>query len=107
MCSERVSIQQLAIDGNLASAAAEVLVDNSTSDAIVRAHDATAALWFSLDEIEAVVRSIELVQEHMEEGDAKAGRVFAMVRTVCELLGTAQLLRDDIEEALSPAMPKM
>jgi hypothetical protein len=73
----------------------------SADDAqIAAAVDALGALWFSLDEIDAVARSIELVQEHVADEAVRAGRIYALSRAVCELVGTAKSLHGNIEEAL-------
>lgn len=64
------------------------------------AADTADALWFTLDEIEAVAGCITLVQEHVAEPVARNGRTDALARAACELLATAKGMQGIIARAL-------
>jgi hypothetical protein len=70
-------------------------------DKLTAAMDALGDIWFSLDEIDAVAFSINLVLEHVEDGQAKTARLFALARALCELVGIVKKIQETAEEALN------
>ena len=64
---------------------------------------AFGALWFRLDEIQAVAQSIELVQEHVSDEGDRTRKVDGLARAIAELARHALQAFDALERSLAHA----
>lgn len=86
----------------------DVLADAAppAGGALAPGHELTGEvgdLWFLLDQIESVSATVPLVQEHMADAEARAGRVEALARTV-ECLAALAKTRHAVIERLALAL---